>query len=329
MKKNWIDFKTVKAGASFKTVLDHYGIEYQEKGNELVALCPFHEDSSPSFRANEEKKAFNCFGCKASGNIIEFVVRKEDVRLKKAATLIAEWCDIDIGDGHGSRSDASERTEQQKREGTASPEDKNDSDASEGDTAHTNEPLAFTLKLNPEHPYLIERGIDQTVASTFGLGYCNKGVMRGRIGIPIHDVSGDLVAYCGRWPSNDGIPDGEGKYKLPANFHKHLVLYNLLRVSGADWIILVEGFFSVFRLHQLGYPSVALLGSVLSNEQETLLANTGLTRITVLLDGDKAGREASVEIAGRLARHCFVRIAELPDGEQPDTVGEELLVSIV
>ena len=67
--------------------------------------------------------------------------------------------------------------------------------------------------------------------ATFGLGFCTKGIMAGRVRIPIHDWQGRLVAYAGRWvgPIED-LPEGEGKYELPAGFHKELELFNIHRV---------------------------------------------------------------------------------------------------
>ena len=89
-----VDFKLVKKEADFRAVLDHYGIEYTEKGEELGARCPFHEDSSPSFRANTEKNIFNCFGCKAKGNVLDFVARMDDVGVRTAARRSAIVCRI-------------------------------------------------------------------------------------------------------------------------------------------------------------------------------------------------------------------------------------------
>ena len=326
MKKGMVDFAAIKAGASFKTVLDHYGIEYREKGSELIARCPLHDETEASFHANEAKVAFNCFGCKEKGNVLDFVVKKERIGVKRAAELVAEWCGIDPQSGHS----ATETTEQGKVEGEVAEVVSNASEAIESDTARENKQLDITLKLDRDHPYLTDRGITDELADTFDIGYAgSRGIMKGRVAFPIFDDKGDKVAYCGRWPGDDGWPEDEGKYKLPPNFKKSLVVFNLHRVSGADHLILVEGFFSVFRLHQLGYNAVALMGTEMSADQERLLGVAGASKITVLLDGDKAGREASLEIAGRLARHCFVRIVELPDGKQPDRVEEEMLNSIV
>ena len=95
MKKGWVDFKQIKAEVTFEQVLDHYSIELKPaKGAELLGLCPFHEDTKPSFRVNTEKGVFHCFGCDAKGNVLDFVSRKESVTIGKAAVLLSEWFGI-------------------------------------------------------------------------------------------------------------------------------------------------------------------------------------------------------------------------------------------
>jgi DNA primase len=80
------------------------------------------------------------------------------------------------------------------------------------------------------------------------------------------------VAYAGRWVgSPDSLPEGEEKYKLPKGFHKTLELFNLHRVKKTRHLVVVEGFFSAIRLHGLCVPSVALMGSSMSEEQIELL----------------------------------------------------------
>jgi DNA primase len=120
------------------------------------------------------------------------------------------------------------------------------------ETAKVNPPLKFALKsLDPAHPYLTERGFTPETIAHFGVGWCTgKGIMAGRIAIPMHNEQGELVAYAGRWPGEP--PDGEGKYKLPTGFHKSLVVYNLHRAmdhAKDQGLIVVEGFFDCMRLH--------------------------------------------------------------------------------
>jgi DNA primase len=152
-----------------------------------------------------------------------------------------------------------------------------------------NTPLGFTLQhIDRTHPYLIARGLTPATIRTFGVGvYHGRGFLRGRIVIPIHNEHGDLVAYIGRTPE-DAIP----KYRFPKGFRKSLVLFNLHRALATEArdVIVVEGFFDAFAVHQAGYPAVvALMGSTLSPYQADLL-RTHFDRVLLMLDGDEAGR---------------------------------------
>ena len=84
-------------------------------------------------------------------------------------------------------------------------------------------------------------------------------MMKGRVTMPGHNVADELLAYAGRLISDD-VPEGSGKYLFAARFHEHLVLYNQHRVLGRKHLVVVEGFFDVFRLHTLGVPAVAPMG---------------------------------------------------------------------
>ena len=80
--------------------------------------------------------------------------------------------------------------------------------------------------------------------------------------MPIHDERGVLVVYPADGPAK--LPEGVSKYDLPHNFPKRRVLFNLHRVTGAEHLVLVEGYWSVFRLHALDVSAVALMGRTLS-----------------------------------------------------------------
>jgi DNA primase len=199
-----------------------------------------------------------------------------------------------------------------------------------------NPPLKFALKsLDSEHAYLKERGLSPETLAAFGVGMCTgKGLMAGRIAIPIHNEHGELVAYAGRWP---GIPpEGEGKYKLPTGFHKSLVVYNLHRAQeyakGAG-LIVVEGFFDAMRLHAAGFPNVvALMGSSLSEAQEELLVNAvGLGgKIALMFDEDEAGWKGREEAQVRLSSRVYVRVIGLGDeSRQPDALSSDELRTLL
>jgi DNA primase len=290
----------------------------RQKKDELIGFCPFHKESKPSFHISLSKNAFQCFGCKAKGNILDFVQQKEAVELREAGLLISQW--FGIGQGPISALEAKEEARKEEKAPQLAKEEK-----------IINSPLKFTLKLDPDHRYLKERGLAKETVEYFGLGYCSKGLMKGRIAIPIHNEAGELVAYAGRWPGDP--PENEGKYKLPLGFQKHMVIYSLHRAikeAPEGKLIVVEGFFDCFRIWQTGFKNViALMGSVLSKEQEGLL--TGHAKMVVLmLDQDEAGKKATEEILSRLARRVFVRVVELPtEGDQPDRLKQEELVDLL
>jgi DNA primase len=313
MAQQRLDFKAIKEAADFETILERSGIKTTREGVELVALCPFHDDHKPSLRVNPTKKLFLCFSCRASGNLLDFVARHERLTIREAAERIAEWCGIPTNGTPTPRPAASPT---HKASANSAPP------AAEPPQEHTApKALTFALKLEPDHPYLAARGVSPELAQEFDIGFCKRGLMRGRVAIAIHDPAGELVGYAGRWPQ-DEVPDGEGKYKLPPHFKKSELLYNLHRVKGAECVTLVEGYFGVLALHRIGVASVALMGSTLSAQQEALLVSSGVWRLTLLLDGDEPGRAATAELLPRLAARFFVRTINLPQGTQPDTVPE-------
>ena len=153
------------------------------------------------------------------------------------------------------------------------------------------------------------------------------------------------------------------RYKLPKGFAKQLELYNLHRVlqhlpkpkqRRAATLLVVEGFWWVLRLHSLtrskrkskkvhgmrkgeisarekptaGFPVVALMGRTISKQQIELLRKYGFQNIILMLDGDDEGRKATKAILPKLARHFFVKDANLPDGTKPDDVDEKFLKKI-
>lgn len=194
--------------------------------------------------------------------------------------------------------------------------------------------MGFTLKdVDPVHPYVRHRGIAEETARTFGVGhFAGKGTMNGRVVIPIHNVQGELVAYAGRWPGDD-VPEGEGKYKLPANFKKMQELYNVhraLKSGEGKAIVVVEGFFDAIKIHQAGVPNVvALMGISLSDVQREILT-THFDRVVLMLDGDDAGRKASAEIGARLAdAQLDVYAVMLATGEQPDRLSSEQIRTLL
>jgi DNA primase len=191
-----------------------------------------------------------------------------------------------------------------------------------------NQPLRISLSLDPTHPYLLGRGLAPELIERFGLGYCDRGLMRGRIAIPIHDEEGHLIAYAGRWAAED-IPEGRPRYLLPRGFQKQLVLFNLHRVKDQRSLVIVESYWSVFRLATLAVPAVALMGRELSIRHIELLTRAGVDHVRLMLDGDSPGRLATAKMLPELVRHIYVRDLELPDPMKPHSAPEDVLQRLI
>jgi DNA primase len=320
----WVDYKELKQRVKISDVLGHYGLtgKLTRKGENLVGACPIHKGTNATqFHVSLAKNNFNCFGdCHGGGNVIDLVAKMEDVDIRQAALKLQAW----FGEGEqGNGKQHSAATASARRAESTTER------AKEKTREPVNPPLSFALKqLDPEHAYLTARGFTKGTIEEFGLGYCTKGLMAGRIAIPIHNAEGKLIAYAGRWPGEP--PDGEGKYKLPTGFHKSLVVFNFHRVkdkAGSDGLILVEGFFDCMRLWQTGIHNVvALMGSSLSLEQEALIVDAVGKRgkVALMFDEDEAGWKYREDVLTRLSTQVYVKVIGLGrDGLQPDSLSEE------
>lgn len=335
--ERWVSFSELKGRVSIADILGYYGLldklKPQRGGKGLVGLCPFHQERRGSFHASLSKNAWHCFGCGRHGNILDFVAAKEGTDIRQAGLLIQGW----FGSAPQNAPEAPQRPEKPQGatlipSGFENPENK-------PVVSLPNPPLTFELKnLDAEHPYLKERGLTKKTVEHFGLGYYSgRGLMKGRIAIPIHNERGELVAYAGRWPgeppeagTGQYLPEDTERYLMPSGFQKSHVVFNLNRASELareeGLVVVVEGFFSVFRMHQAGFSNaVALMGSSLSESQRELLVGTVGTngRITLMLDGDDAGRACQEQCLRELSRYLFVKVVELPEGGQPDQLGED------
>ena len=335
----WADFKEVKRRVTIEQALARYGVReiLRDKGDELVGCCPIHKGTNPSqFHVSRQKNNFNCFGnCHDGGNVIDFVVMMEGWNKdsmddqRKAALLLQDWFGIESQ--RPSRLVSAPRSSGAPAAGVAAEKELTTALPPAIDQK-VNVPLKFTLKsLDSEHPYLHERGLTTETIGAFGIGYFGgKGIMHGRIAIPIHDQTGQLVAYVGRWPGDDDPPEGEGKYKLPPGFHKSLVVFNLHRAiehAKEKGLIVVEGFFDAMRVHQAGYPNVvALMGSSMSDEQERFIVEAvgAQGKVALMLDEDEAGWKCRKEAIERLVGRVYVKVVALgQEGRQPDQMSEE------
>jgi hypothetical protein len=308
-----VDFKQLKS-IPIERVLEHYGVRVHGSGPQLTADCPLPTHTSQtrsSFKVNAEKNIWTCksdscsqgykakLNGKRGGDCLDLVALKEDCSILQAAKLLLEWFPQ-----HGNTKIATVAKSEPEPE------------------PPTNKPLTFALKGIQYCDYLGKRGITKATADEFGVGlFPGKGIMTGRVLIPIHDKEGTLMAYAGR-----ALNGQDPKYKLPPHFHKSLLIYNLHRVGDlVDTVIVVEGFFSVLWLTQCGFPNVvSLMGHSISDAQLELL---NFRKVILMLDNNEGGKEERERTLIRIASKCFVRNLSIPS--QPDHLSKEELENLL
>lgn len=174
--------------------------------------------------------------------------------------------------------------------------------------------VSFNLDLDPHHEYLRHRKLSLDTCKYFNIGFCKTGYLRNRIAIPIHDRSGNLIAYVGR-----AIDDSVLKYLFPPKFKKSAYIFNLHRVlNRGKRTFIVEGFFDVFRLHAFGEQSICIMGSSISTDQIQQLKTINTSYI-LMLDGDTTGKKATEKVSRKLLSENLKHdIIHLQDDIDPD-----------
>lgn len=173
-------------------------------------------------------------------------------------------------------------------------------------------PYERALRLQHDVPWLAAKGIAATTARAYEAGaWRGQGMLAGCVAVRLHDPAVAPLGYAGR-----RLGGGGGEWVFPCGFPKSAVLYGHHRLrAAAPRIVVVECPWGVMRLAQLGVAAVALLGTTLSERHAHLLAER--ERVTLLLDGDDAGRRGAEAATRRLAGAVAVDIVTLPDGADP------------
>lgn len=308
MPNGFVSFAEVKRAVTMEAVLARYGLSEAlgRKGQNLVGPCPFCKGKSrQQFQVNPVKNAWYCFGCKAGGNVLDFVAKTDRVSVRTAALRLDTWFDLGLVEQAPTLAPTAASS--------VPPE------AKEEPLPRENPPLTFSLKtLDPHHESLAALGFKASTIELFGAGYCSKGLLKNRLAIPIHNGEGELVAYAGL------ALDGEApRYLFPPKFHAALEVMNLHRLAettGEDGpLYLAPEIEGVLRLTDAGFaPVLGLFDGFLSGEQEEAIqgALTLFERLVLVGEGFEDRTVA------RLTRHIAVSwVANLAS----DREGGELL----
>lgn len=333
----------IKKANDIVDVVGEY-VQLKKQGRNYFGLCPFHGEKTPSFSVTQEKQIFHCFGCGKGGNVITFMMEIESLSFIEAVQFLAKRAGIFLPEWEEPRSSVS------KENDTAL-------SAFEWLTKYYHHMLKHSKQGKEGYRYLLHRGISDLTIEEFQLGFApndtdftiefllkkgfheamlvKEGILslqtnskqvtdrfRGRVIFPIRNHFGKTVAFGGRI-----ISEGEPKYlNSPESslFHKGKLLFNFdlarKHIRKENEAILFEGYVDVIAAYQAGIKhAVATLGTSLTDYQAKLLRRYVDTCI-ICYDGDQAGIEAAYKAAKLLRQTgCNVKIANLPDGTDPDS----------
>lgn len=307
------------------------------------AVCPFHQEKTPSFYVSRPRQTWHCFGCDQGGDLISFVMKMEGMEFREALELLAQKAGVQLP----------------AFDGKASSQKKRLHEVNELAMRFFRAALHTLPQAEHARAYVAKRGVDDLTADLFQIGYAPdawdalttalqaKGVtadellqaglvakreraagvydrFRNRLMFPIADMHGNIVGFTGRILSDSK----EAKYvntpETPA-YRKSQVLYGLDKAKGdirrQDLAVIVEGNMDVVGSHQFGVTNVvAASGTALTAEQLALLKRF-TTNLAIAFDQDNAGNAATLRGLDLARAQDFnIKIITLPPeaGKDPD-----------
>lgn len=312
-------------------------VNLKRSGSNLMGLCPFHSEKSPSFSVSPDKGLFYCFGCHKGGSVIGFEMEIESLSYGDAVRALAQRAGMDVPE------DEENRELYQKQERL---------------WALNKEAARFFVKElygpfgREGLAYAQKRGMSKGTLTRFGIGFApnerrnlcdamrakgyteeellasglalkkDRGLydcFRNRLMFPIIDVRGNVIGFGGRV-----MDDSKPKYlnspdTLVFNKRKNLFALNIAKKSKLDYLILVEGYMDAIALHQYGFDcAVASLGTSLTDEHARLISRY-TKQIVLIYDGDEAGQNATKRAIPMLERAGLqVKVLQMRDAKDPD-----------
>ena len=333
--------------AQIQDVVGDY-IALKKRGTNLLGLCPFHNEKTPSFMVSPAKGIFKCFGCGKGGNAVHFVMSHEQITYYEALKVLAKKYNIEVVERELSAQEMAVR---------------NDRESMFLVNEFAQKHFTHTLHHHIDGKsiglsYFRERGFRDDIIIKFQLGYSleirdaftqaaikagyNKDYLvktgltlegennyvadrfRGRVMFPVHSLSGKVVAFGGRILKKD---DKLAKYvNSPESeiYHKSNELYGIYfakkSILQQGRCFLVEGYTDVISMHQNGIENVVASSGTALTPQQIRLIHRFTENVTVIYDGDKAGIKAAIRgIDLLLEEGMNIKVLLLPDGDDPDS----------
>jgi DNA primase len=318
--------------------------DLKRNGAQMMGLCPFHDERSPSFSVDPQEKLYHCFGCGVAGDIFGFVMEKEGLNFSESVEALADRYGVELQrEQEDPRAEARRQARQRLQQ------------LLERASAYYANYLWESKEAGKARDYLAGRGLAEQTLRDFGVGFApsawdkilvagqragftvpemhsvglvqrsQKGGeydrFRARIMFPIRDPRGRVLGFGGRATRADQKP----KYVNTAEtdfFHKSEILYGLDRARAAmakeNRALVVEGYTDVLALHQAGLQgAVGVMGTAITPDQVKTLSGV-VDEVVLALDADEAGQEAMLR-AQRVAggRRMRLRVATMPKGVDP------------
>ncbi len=329
--------------ARVQDVVEEY-VNLRKRGANLLGLCPFHNEKTPSFTVSPAKNIYKCFGCGKGGNPVQFLMEHDSFSFPEALRFLAQKYNIEIEETQQS----DEYLQEKQRKESLYLVNQFAEDYFKNELIHTDEGKSVGMSYFKDRGYLLD------TIEKFGLGYCSsnpdkltkaatakgytleslkelrltnnydKDFFRDRVMFTIHNLSGKPIAFAGRTLKTDkkiakyvNSPESE-------LYVKSRVLYGVYHSKKAirklDECLLVEGYTDVISLHQSGFENVVASSGTSLTEDQVRLIKRFTQNLKILYDGDAAGMKAAdrgLNIA--LEQDMNVKVVSLPIGEDPDS----------
>ncbi|HPX79656.1 MAG TPA: DNA primase [Bacteroidales bacterium] len=344
--------ESILNAASIEEVIGEY-VNLRQRGANLVACCPFHNEKTPSFTVSPSKGIFKCFGCGKAGNVIRFIMEHEHLSYVEALKFLGNKYNIPVEDKEETTEEAQSRMLR-------------DSMLVVNEYARefysrylTEEQAGKDAGLS----YLTERGFNEPIIRQFGLGYAPEerdaftraalaagykqellvatGLtlhhpagggrpetftdrFRDRVMFPIHSLSGRVIGFGGRTLQSSKQVAKYVNSPESEVYDKSRSLYGLYfakqHISKLQKCYLVEGYTDVLSLFQAGIMNVVSSSGTSLTEEQIRLIKRFARQVTVLYDGDDAGIKASIRgITMILEEGLQVKVVRFPAGDDPDS----------
>ncbi|MDB5302421.1 MAG: primase [Phycisphaerales bacterium] len=337
------EFKSQVLAAVDIVVLIGQNVALKRRGKDYVGLCPFHSEKSPSFSVNPAKQFFYCYGCKAGGDALSFVMKRDRVEFIDALRTVGESVGLEMPKAGGTQKSGERQTILDMHSAAG----------------------AFFQRLleHPQHgvaarEYLQKRKIDAESVTRFQIGYAADawdGLLRGPVGrkfapqqlrdgglvkerekgtgfydtfrnrlmFPIRDESGRVIAFGGRvMPGSEDPAKYLNSPETPL-FSKSRSIFGIdlarQKIVERRTAVVVEGYTDVVVAHQFGVSNVVSILGTAMTEQHVNLLRRFADKIVLLFDADTAGDTAVDRAVGLfLTQPVDIAIASMPEGVDPD-----------